>query len=144
MSSIVLLCAVAEAEVANFVARHFLGRFEAMSQQSQQKEGAGNDSAAVMLEIPVQKTFATAVRALQRANDQGITITRADVRVLFIRLTDGQRIAGMKISSLGDKLSHVLITSAQAGSQPNAAALVSDSVLRVCSEMKVECSRARQ
>lgn len=50
----------------------------------------------------------------------------------------------MKISSLGDKLSHFLIISAHASQRPNAAAPVSDSVLRVCTEMKVECSRARQ
>ena len=144
LSAVVLLSAVAEAQAAIFVARRVLGRVETMSQQSQQKEGAGYDSAAVMLEAPAQKVFATAVDALKRAQAQGITVTRVDSTELLVQFTNGQQIAGMKISSLGDKLSHMLITSAHAGSQPNAAALVSDSVLRVCSEMKVECSRARQ
>lgn len=48
------------------------------------------------------------------------------------------------MSALGDNLSHLLISSAHSGQQPNAAALVSDSVLRVCKEMNVECSKAQQ
>jgi hypothetical protein len=144
LSAVVLLSAVAEAQAAIFVARRVLGRVETMSQQSQQKEGAGYDSAAVMLEAPAQKVFATAVSALQRAKDQGITITRTDDKELLVQFTNGQQIAGMKISQLGEKLSHMLITSAHTGSQPNAAALVSSSVLRVCKEMNVECSPARQ
>jgi hypothetical protein len=142
--AIVAASAVAEAQAAIFVARRVIGRVETMSQQSPQASGASYDSAAVMLEAPAQKVFATAVDALKRAQAQGITVTRVDTAELLVQFTNGQQIAGMKISSLGDKLSHLLITSAHAGSQPNAAALVSDSVLRVCSEMKLECSRARQ
>ena len=136
--------AVAEAQAAIFLARRVIGRVETMSQQAPQSSGASYDSAAVMLEAPAQKVFATAVDALKRAQAQGITVTRVDNTEMLVQFTNGQQIAGMKISSLGDKLSHMLITSAHAGSQPNAAALVSDSVLRVCTEMKVECSRARQ
>jgi hypothetical protein len=142
--AILAATAVAEAQAAIFLARRVIGRVETMSQQSPQSSGASYDSAAVMLEAPAQKVFATAVDALKRAQAQGITVTRVDNNELLVQFTNGQQIAGMKISSLGDKLSHMLITSAHAGSQPNAAALVSDSVLRVCTEMKVECSRARQ
>jgi hypothetical protein len=144
LSAVILMSTVAEAQAAIFLARRVIGRVETMSQQSPQASGASYDSAAVMLEAPAQKVFATAVDALKRAQAQGITVTRVDTTELLVQFTNGQQIAGMKISSLGDKLSHMLITSAHAGSQPNAAALVSDSVLRVCSEMKVECSRARQ
>ena len=144
LSAVVLMSTVAEAQAAIFLARRVIGRVETMSQQSPKSSGASYDSAAVMLEAPAQKVFAAAVDALKRAQAQGITVTRVDTTELLVQFTNGQQIAGMKISSLGDKLSHMLITSAHAGSQPNAAALVSDSVLRVCSEMKVECSRARQ
>jgi hypothetical protein len=142
--AIVAASAVAEAQAAIFLARRVIGRVETMSQQAPQASGASYDSAAVMLEAPAQKVFATAVDALKRAQAQGITVTRVDSNEMLVQFTNGQQIAGMRISSLGDKLSHMLITSAHAGQQPNAAALVSDSVLRVCSEMKVECSRARQ
>jgi hypothetical protein len=61
-----------------------------------------------------------------------------------VQFTNGEQIAGIKVSALGDKLSHLLVSSAHSGAQPNAAVLVSDSVLRVCTEMKVVCSRAQQ
>jgi hypothetical protein len=144
LAVIIAATAVAEAQAAIFLARRAVGRVEQMSQQSVQPNGAGYDSAAVMLEAPAEKVFATAVAALQRAKDQGITVTRVDDRELLVQFTNGQQIAGMKVSSLGDRLSHMLITSAHAGAQPNAAALVSDSVLRVCREMNVACSPARQ
>jgi uncharacterized protein YjiK len=143
LAAVLTVGAVAEAHAAIFLARRVVGRVEQMSQQSQQPNGAGYDSAAVMLEAPAQKVFSTAVSALQRAKDQGIIVTRVDNGELLVQFTNGQQIAGMKVSALGDRLSHMLITSAHSGSQPNAAALVSDSVLRVCREMNVECSRAR-
>jgi hypothetical protein len=60
------------------------------------------------------------------------------------RVTNGQQIAGIWVSAIADKLSQLLITSAHSGTQSNAAALVSDSVLRVLRAMGVECSRAKQ
>jgi len=38
----------------------------------------------------------------------------------------------------------LLISSAHTGNQPNAAELVLNSVLRVCKDMSVECSQAKQ
>jgi hypothetical protein len=143
-TGVVALSAVIDAQAAIFVARRVLGRVETMSQQSTQKDGAGYDSAAVMLEAPARQVYATALNALRRAQAQGISITGEDDNDLMVQFTNGKQIAGMKISQLGEKLSHMLITSAHTGSQPNAAALVSDSVLRVCREMNVECSPARQ
>ena len=37
----------------------------------------------------------------------------------------------------------MMISSAHVGSQPNAAALVPNAVLRVCKDMNVECSQGR-
>lgn len=144
MVAILGATAYAEAQAAIFLARRVIGRVETMSQQAPQPNGASYDSAAVMLEAPAQKVFATAVESLRRAKDQGIAVTTVDETQLLVQFTNGQQIAGMKVSALGDKLSHMLITSAHAGSQPNAAALVSDAVLRVCKSMQVSCSPARQ
>jgi hypothetical protein len=59
-----------------------------------------------------------------------------------VQFTNGRQVAGIKVSALGEKLSQLLVTSAHTGDQPNAAALVADSVLRVCRDLNVECSRA--
>lgn len=124
------------------LARRAVGRVEQMSQQSPQANGANYDSAAVMLEAPPDKVYAAVVRGV--GNAPGITITREDPGARLVQFTNGQQIAGIKVSALGDDLTHLLISSAHTGTQPDAAALVLNSVLRVCKEMNVECSQARQ
>jgi len=133
----------AEAQWA-LLAKRAIGRVEQISQQSPQSGGASYDSAAVMLEAPADKVYAAVVRGVTRAREKGITITREDPSGMLVQFTNGEQIAGIKVSSLGDNLSHLLVSSAHTGTQPNAAALVMDSVLRVCKEMDVECSRAQQ
>src|SRR5262245_40516642 len=142
--AIVAVSAVSDAQAAIFLARRAIGRVEQMSQQSSQPNGAGYDTASVMLDAPADKVFATAVNALKNAGDKGITITRVDEQEMLVQFTNGQQVAGMKVSALGDRLSQLLISSAHSGTQQNAAALVSDGVLRVCREMNVKCSRAGQ
>ena len=124
------------------IAKRAIGRVQQISQQSQQPGGASYDTAAVMLEAPPNKVYAAVLRGL--ANAQGITITREMPTDGLVEFTNGQQIAGVKVSAIGDDLTHMLISSAHVGNQPNAAALVMNGVLRVCREMNVECSQARQ
>ena len=141
---IALLCisSIADAQWV-MLARHAVGRVEQMSQQSQQPGGANYDSAAVMLEAPASKVYAAVLKGLQN-NTQGLTITRDDPTQGLVQFTNGQQIAGIKVSALGDDLTHMMISSAHTGNQPNAAAMVTNAVLRVCRDMNVECSQARQ
>ena len=141
--SALLASSIAEAQWV-LVAKRAVGRVEQMSQQSPQSGGPSYDSAAVMLEAPADKVYAAAVRGVKGAEAKGIRITREDVSSQVVQFTNGEQVAGIKVSSLGDNLSHILVTSAHTGTQPNAAMLVMDSVLRVCKEMNVECTRAQQ
>jgi len=148
MSSAIVLAGVALLVVSSIpeaqwvlLARRAVGRVEQMSQQSQ-GAGPSYDSAAVMLDAPTDKVYAAVVSGVSKA--PGINITMQDPKVGLVQFTNGQQIAGIKVSSLGDNLTHMLISSAHTGSQPDAAALVMNSVLRVCAEMKVECSKAQQ
>jgi hypothetical protein len=136
-----LVATAAEAQWA-LVAKRAIGRVEQMSQQSQQAGGPSYDSAAVMLEAPADKVFAAVLTGV-RNNTRGLKITREDSAALVVQFTNGEQIAGIKVSALSDTVTHLLVTSAHAGSQPNAAALVMDSVLRVCKEMNVQCAPAK-
>lgn len=135
---------VSEIATAQWVmlARRAVGRVEQMSQQSQQPNGPSYDSAAVMLEAPANKVYATVVQGVRNRQDLKITLENPDANL--IQFTNGTQIAGIKVSSLGDNLTHLLISSAHTGTQPNAAELVLNGVLRVCKDMNVECSQARQ
>lgn len=125
------------------LARRAIGRVEQMSQQSPQADGASYDSAAVMIEAPAEKVYAAVLRGLAN-NTHGVKITSENAQARLVEFTNGQQIAGIKVSALGDDLTHLLVSSAHRGNQPDAAGLVMNSVLRVCAEMKVECSRASQ
>jgi hypothetical protein len=139
---LVALCASSLAEAQwVLLARRAIGRVEQISQQSQQAGGASYDSAAVMIEAPADKVYAAVLRGLTN-NTKGVTITSQNADNRLVEFTNGQQIAGIKVSALGDNLTHMLISSAHSGSQPDASALVLNSVLRVCTEMKVECSQA--
>jgi hypothetical protein len=131
-----LASSVAEAQWV-MVARRAVGRVEQMSQQSTQANGANYDSAAVMLEAPADKVYEAVLRGV--GNAQGIRITRTDAGARLVQFTNGEQIAGIKVSPLGDNLTHMMISSAHTGSQPDASALVLNAVLRVCKDMSVEC-----
>lgn len=122
------------------VARRAVGRVEQMSQQSPQPGGASYDSAAVMLEVPVDKVYAAVVNGL--ANKPELRVTREDRSSWLVQFTNGQQIAGIKLSPLTENLTHMMISSAHNGTEPDASALVLNAVLRVCKDMSVECSQA--
>jgi len=140
------LTAIFTAELATaqwvMLARRAVGRVEQMSQQSPQQGGPSYDSAAVILEAPADKVYAAVVRGVQNRPD--LKITRDDASTMLVQFTNGAQIAGIKVSMIGDSLTHLLISSAHTGNQPNAAELVLNSVLRVCKDMSVECSQAKQ
>jgi hypothetical protein len=124
------------------LARRAVGRVEQMSQQSPKSGGPNYDSAAVILEAPADKVYATVVKGIR--NRQDLTVTRDDAAVMLVQFTNGEQIAGIKVSMIGDNLTHLLISSAHTGNQPNAAELVLNSVLRLCKDMTVECTQAKQ
>ena len=134
-----LASSVAEAQWV-LVARRAIGRVEQMS-QTQPSTGVTYDTAVVMLDAPADKVYATAVRQIKAA--EGITITRQDEGDRVIQFTNGQQIAGLKVNALGDDLSHIMISSAHSGSEPNAAATIQGNILRICKAMNVECSAAK-
>ena len=135
-----LASSLAEAQWV-LVARRVVGRVEQMS-QSQGGNGASYDSAAVMLEAPADKVWEAVLRGLQ-GNTQGISITQQNPADHLVQFTNGRQIAGIKVSALGDNLTHLLISSAHTGDQPNASVLITSSILRVCKEMGVECSPSK-
>lgn len=124
------------------LARRAVGRVEQMSQQSPQANGPSYDAAAVMLEAPMDKVYAAVVNGL--VNRPDLKVTREDRAAALVQFTNGQQIAGIKLAALGDNLTHMLISSAHTGTQPDASALVLNAVLRVCKDMNVECSQAAQ
>lgn len=121
-----------------YVARKALGRIEQVS-QAPDTNGPSYDAAAVMLEAPSDKVWEAVLRGLH-GNTQGLVITLENPADHLVQFKKGKQVAGIKVSSLGDNLTHLLVSSAQTGGQPSASATVLNSVLRVCRDMNVECA----
>jgi hypothetical protein len=136
--ALLLVSSVAEAQWV-LLARRVVGRVETMSQQSKDAGGASYDTATVMLDAAPDKVYDAVLRHVRARTD--LTMTQNDASTMVVQFTNGQQIAGVKVNPMGDNLAQLLITSAHTASQPNAADLVVDAVLRVCREMNVECAR---
>ena len=123
-----------------FLAARMVGKVVQMSQQHP-SGGPSYDSATVILNVPAPRVYETAVRSVKDAQPRGISVTAEDAQAMWIQFTNGQQVAGIRVTPLNDATSQLLVSSAHTGSQPNAAALVMDSVMRVCGQMNVQCTR---
>jgi hypothetical protein len=116
-------------------ARAAAGRVQQMRDRSQ--DGSGFDVATVVLEANADKVYQTAIQNLSARTD--IKITKQDARQRIVQFTNGAQIAGLQATPLGDKITQLVVASNLAP-PPDATSLVVQGVLRVCKEMKVECT----
>jgi hypothetical protein len=119
------------------VAKAVSGRVQQMSHKPA-NGGDGFDVANVVLEAPADKVYSTALNALKA--HAGITVTFSDSHTRKIEFTDGTQVASLQAQALGDKISQLVIASTLTPSGPTATSLVLQGVLKVCADMKVECT----
>jgi len=121
------------------LARMAVGRVEQM-QQSAPKGGASYDVATVIVEVAPAEVFATVKRLL--AQNTQVSVTRTDDAKRAVEFTDGAQIGGIQVSTMGDNLSQLLISTAHPGIATSTTSTIVDRVLSVCKELKVSCQRA--
>jgi hypothetical protein len=119
------------------IAHRVIGRVEQLSQRPQ-GEQAGFDVATVILNADAAKVYATAVAMLRR--NQAVHVTAEDAANRNVQFSNGTRSAGITVTSLGTRLSQILVASAVMPGQDSATERVIEGILRVCQEMKVTCS----
>ena len=120
------------------VARAVSGQIQQMSHKGD--NGNGYDVATVVLEANADKVYSTALSALK--SHPGITVTKNDAKKRRIDFTNGTQDASLQATSLGEKLSQLMIASNLTGEQPSPTSLVLQGVLKVCKEMNVDCTVA--
>jgi hypothetical protein len=117
------------------VARAVSGRVQQMSHKP--ANGPGYDVATVVLEAKADKVYTTALSSLKA--HPGITVTKNNDQQRKIEFTNGQQYASLQATSLGDKITQLVIASTLTSSEPSATSLVVQGVMKVCGELKVEC-----
>ena len=118
------------------VARAVSGRIQQMSNKS--SNGAGYDVATVVLMANADKVYSTALTML-KTNHPEITINSSDAKKHEIKFSKGPQVASMQATSLGDKLTQLVVASSLNPGQ-DATPLVVDGVMKVCKQMNVVCT----
>jgi hypothetical protein len=120
-----------------FVARKVLGRVEQLSQSS--KEGKpGYDFASVVLDAPAARVYATAVDLIRK--NRNVRITFEDAARRRIDVAEGDRTASLSVTLLSDKISQLMIAGTAGPGEDSTSSRVLAAVLRVCREMRKQCS----
>jgi hypothetical protein len=132
----VLLVATSASAQWVMVAKKVSGRVQQMNHRP--ANGAGYDVATVVLEAKADKVYATALSSLKA--HPGITVTMNNDTVRKIDFTNGQQDASLQATPLGDKLTQLVIASNLTASEPSATSLVVQGVMKVCAQLKVECT----
>src|SRR5664279_4262827 len=85
------------------VARAVAGRVEQMSDRG--KDGSGFDVATVVLEANADKVYQTAIKNLSARTD--VTVTKQDAKKRLVQFTNGQQVASLQATPLGDKITQL-------------------------------------
>ena len=120
------------------VARAVSGRIQRMEQQQTATNG-GYDVATVILEAQADKVYDTALKALQAHSDK-VTVTSSDAKKMMIKFTDGQQTASLQSTSLGPKVTQLMIASNAVERGQSGTSIVLQGVLKVCKDMNVTCT----
>jgi len=121
------------------LARRAVGRIEQM-QQSTPQSGEVLDTATVIIDAPADRVYAVVAQRIRAA--QNVSVTRTDDANRTLEFTNGQQIASMHVSVLGEALAQLLVSAA--GAQPSPMPQIVDHILAACKELNVECERTQK
>ncbi|MEG0821089.1 MAG: hypothetical protein RR101_12145 [Burkholderiaceae bacterium] len=120
-----------------FLGKKAVGVVRQMAGEAKDGQGAGYDSAAVLLEARAEGVYRKALEVI--AANPEFHLGRQTDHALTLEFTDGKRLAGLQVIPLGDHLSQLLIVSNTGASQRSSRSMVVKGVLRICQEMGVRC-----
>ncbi|MFA5183487.1 MAG: hypothetical protein WC405_19415 [Syntrophales bacterium] len=124
---------------AVFLARKALGAVQHLTSSITDSGAAQQQEVgSVLLEADAKKVYETAVRIIQ--GNPKYQIIAKDDGSRTIDFTDGKREAVMRVSQLQDNIAQILVSSVMTSGKKEDSSFVVNGILRVCKEMKVQCS----
>ena len=79
------------------------------------------------------------MKTLQQHSDK-VTVTSSDAKKMIIKFTDGQQNAALQATSLGPKVTQLMIASNAMENGQTGTSIVLQGVMKVCKEMNVTCT----
>lgn len=130
---------VAEAQWL-LLGRKAVGVVRQMTAEPDKGQGAGYDSATVLLDAPAEKVYRKAIEVLTASPEY--RLTRQGDNALTLEFTDGRMVTGLQVNPLEERLSQLLIVSSATPAQRAGSSLVVNGALRICKEMGIHCELA--
>ncbi len=85
------------------------------------------------------KVYQTALSSL-KTNHPEVTINSSDAKKREIKFSQGEQVASLQATPLGEKVTQLVVASNLVPTQPDATSTVVDGVLKVCKQMNVVCT----
>jgi len=121
-----------------FVARKAAQRIQHMAIESEQPGGPRREFVTVILEAPADRVFAAALDTA-RANP-ALRILMTDPAQRRLQVADGGRTGTINVAVLNDGVSQLMIAGTSPANEPPAASRVIATVMRLCEQMKKQCT----
>ncbi len=136
------LCYTATAQAQwVFLGRKAVGAINRLTSPGTEKQGQGYDVATVLLEASADRVYGAAVDLLM--GKPNITVDHRHDAGREIEFTDGKVVVGLKVSSLEDNLSQLLITSNAASGRQGSTSFLIERVIQICEKAGVHCALAK-
>ena len=106
-----------------------------------EKTGApGYSVATVLVAGKAENVFATALKTVQ--SNPKLRLTKQDAAKGTLEFADGDKVVGLEVSQVDEKIVHLLIASTAAPGEPDETSTVAGAALRICRDAGAECSLA--
>jgi hypothetical protein len=141
MTAVALVLPMASAEAQwVFVARKAAQRIHHMTEGGVGGQ-PGYDFASVVLEVPADRVFATALDRAQK--NRQVRILMADPIARRLQVGEGDRTATLNVVELSEGVSQLLIAGRSRPGEEAASSQIVAAVMRICAEMGKTCELSR-
>lgn len=121
-----------------FVARKAAQRIQHMAIDNEQPGGPRREFVTVILEAPADRVYQTVVETVRRNPNARLLMNDPGARRL--QVAEGDRIGTVNVAAMNDEVSQLMIAGSSPANEPPAASRVIATVMRICAEMKKQCT----
>ena len=121
-----------------FLARKASQRIQHMAIESERAGEPRREFVTVILEAPADRVFQTVLATVRR--NPNVRLLMTDPAARRLQVADGDRLGTINVAEMNDKVSQLMIAGTSPASEPPAASRVIATVMRICQEMKKQCS----
>lgn len=123
---------------AVFIARKAVQRIHRMTIESEQANGPRREFVTVILEAPADRVFATALETVR--HNPSARLLMSDPVQRRLQVAEGERVGTVNVVELDKEVSQLMIAGTSPANEPPAASRVIATVMRLCEQMKKQCT----